>query len=138
MNSKSITEMLESSYDCSSLDDTDDDPDWGKNVEVMSTSTTSSTQSHVNIVGTDGIRDIYNDENDPDFDMVSHISASIEGDFAPIARGPGRPSIHTNDRQWRDDDNVVDDFMFNPDITNLELHLQQYQSPISVLHLSNN
>ena len=50
--------------------------------------------------------------------MVSHISASIDGDFAPIAREPGRPSIHTNDRQWRNDDNVVDDFMFNPDITN--------------------
>jgi len=50
--------------------------------------------------------------------MVSHISASTDGDFAPIARGQGRPSVHTNDRQWRDDDNVVDDFMFNPDITN--------------------
>jgi hypothetical protein len=50
--------------------------------------------------------------------MVSHIIASTGGDFAPIARGQGRPSIHTNDRQWRDDDNVVDDFMLNLDITN--------------------
>lgn len=38
MNSKSISEMLESSFDYSSVDDSDDDPSWDKNVEVMSTS----------------------------------------------------------------------------------------------------
>ncbi|CAI6371956.1 unnamed protein product [Macrosiphum euphorbiae] len=125
MNSKSISEMLESSFDYSSVDDSDDDPSWDKNVEVMSTSTTSSIQNngrHVNIVASDvelsGVSEINSDGNDPDFDMVSHISASTDGDFAPTARGQGCPSIHTNDRQWRDDDNVVDDFMFNPDITN--------------------
>ncbi|XP_060863533.1 uncharacterized protein LOC132940126 [Metopolophium dirhodum] len=65
-----------------------------------------------------GVSEINSDGDDPDFDMVSHISASTDGDFAPTACGQGCPSIHTNDRQWRDDDNVVDDFMFNPDITN--------------------
>ncbi|KAL5246246.1 hypothetical protein ACI65C_013654 [Semiaphis heraclei] len=74
----------------------------------MSTSSTSSTQNKGRNVASD--------------DMVSHISASTDGDFAPIARGQGRPSFHNNDRQWRDDDNIVDDFMFNPDITNLGIN----------------
>ncbi|KAE9522962.1 hypothetical protein AGLY_016593 [Aphis glycines] len=133
MNSQSISEMLESSFDYSSVDDSDDDPSLDNNVEVMSTSTTSSTQNngrHVNIVASDvelsGVSEINSNGNDPDFDMVFHISASTDGDFASIARGQGRPSIHNNDRQWRDDDNIVDDFMFNPDITNSVIETNKF------------
>lgn len=38
MNSKSISEMLESSFDYSSVDDTDGDPNWDKDIENMLTS----------------------------------------------------------------------------------------------------
>lgn len=62
--------------------------------------------------------------------MVPQMSASTDGDFAPIARGQGRPSIHTNDRQWRYDDYVVDDFMFNPDITNSGINPDLFGVPI--------
>lgn len=55
-------------------------------------------------------------------DMVSHVSASSDGGSTTINRGPGRPRIRPNmniyDRQWREDDNVIDDFIFNPHDTN--------------------
>jgi len=55
-------------------------------------------------------------------DVVSHVSASSDGGSTTINRGPGRPRIRPNmnidDRQWREDDNVIDDFVFNPHDTN--------------------
>lgn len=54
-------------------------------------------------------------------DMVSHVSALSDGSTT-TNRGPGRPRIRPNmnidDRQWREDDNVIDDFVFNPHDTN--------------------
>lgn len=62
--------------------------------------------------------------------MVSPISTSSDGDFAFIARGPGRPKIHpnvnNNNRQWRADDNVVDDFIFSHDNTSSGINLDLF------------
>ncbi|XP_022181586.1 uncharacterized protein LOC111041590 [Myzus persicae] len=137
MNDESITEMLESSFESFdySSDDCDNDPNWDQNAENMSTSSTSSKQNinddvrHVNmsideieLSGVDAIA--YSDENDdPNFDLVSHISASSDNGSTTNYPGPGRPRIHpkvnVNDRrQWRADDNVIDDFIFDADKTN--------------------
>lgn len=56
-------------------------------------------------------------------DLVSHISASSDNGSTTNYPGPGRPRIHpkvnVNDRrQWRADDNVIDDFIFDADKTN--------------------
>jgi len=55
-------------------------------------------------------------------DLVSHISASSDNGSITNYPRPGRPRIHpkvnVNNRQWRTDDNVVDNFIFDPDKTN--------------------
>ncbi|KAF0687698.1 piggyBac transposable element-derived protein 4-like, partial [Aphis craccivora] len=95
----------------------------------MSTSSTSSKQyinniRHVNVVslnegelsGVDEI--VHSDENDdPNFDMVSHVSASSDGGSTTISSRI-RPNMNIDVRQWREDDNVIDDFVFNPHDTN--------------------
>lgn len=68
-------------------------------------------------------------------DTISHVSASSEGSTAPmIVRGPrGRPRVHpisdSGNDKWKEDDNVVDDFIFdhentgiNPDLFDTPLH----------------
>lgn len=55
-------------------------------------------------------------------DIVSHVSASSNDGSTTIYRRPGRLRIRSNvnvdNRQWRADDNIIDDFVFNPDNTN--------------------
>ncbi|KAL4152941.1 hypothetical protein QTP88_000774 [Uroleucon formosanum] len=111
MNDESIAEMLESSFDYSS-DDGDIDPDWDQNVENISTK--------IELSGVDEIAK--SDENDdPNFDLVSHISTLSDNGSTTNYSGPGRPRIHPTvnvNRKWRKDDNVIDYFIFNTDTTN--------------------
>lgn len=50
-------------------------------------------------------------------DMVSHVSASSDGGSTTISSRI-RPNMNIDVRQWREDDNVIDDFVFNPHDTN--------------------